>query len=79
MEIIFAPKAINDLKAWKASGNNTIKLKISDLLTSIQQNPFTGIGKPEPLKHEFTGCWSRRINKEHRLIYEIKNGTIHII
>jgi toxin YoeB len=79
MEIIFAPKAIEDLKHWKLSGNNKIQKKISDLIISIDKDPFNGIGKPEPLKYEFGGCWSRRINQEHRIIYEIVEDSIHIL
>ena len=71
MEIIFAPKALKDLKHWKSSGSSKIQKKITDLVS--------GIGKPEPLKHEFAGCWSRRINEEHRLIYEVHGNTIEIL
>lgn len=71
MEVIFAPKALDDLKYWKKSGNKIIQKKIQDLIIAIQENPFEGIGKPEQLKHNLSGLWSRRINQEHRLIYEI--------
>jgi toxin YoeB len=79
MEIIFAPKALKDLKHWKSSGNSKIQKKITDLINSISENPFAGIGKPEPLKHEFAGCWSRRINDEHRIIYEVSENLIEIL
>lgn len=79
MEIIFAPKALKDLKHWKSSGNNKIQKKITDLINSISKDPFNGIGKPEPLKHEFAGCWSRRINEEHRIIYEVSGDSIEIL
>lgn len=52
--------------------------KISKLLTNIAQNPYTGIGKPEALKYSLTGLWSRRINAEHRLIYEVIDENIFI-
>jgi len=78
MEIIYQPKALDDLKYWKKSGQKQIQEKITNLLHSIIETPFEGIGKPEPLKHEWSGMWSRRINNEHRLIYEIKNDEIHI-
>jgi len=68
MEIIFAPKALKDLTHWQSSGKSKIQKKITDLVTAIANEPFKGIGKPEPLKHEFAGCWSRRINEEHRII-----------
>ena len=71
MEIVFSPKAFEDLKYWKKSGNKAIQLKIEKLLDAIQKNPFEGIGKPEPLKHNLSGAWSRRITREHRLVYEV--------
>ena len=79
MEIIFAPKAVKDLLFWKNSGNKAIKNKIEQLIISIQQDPYHGIGKPEALKHELSGSWSRRINQEHRIIYEIQQGDKIII
>ncbi len=77
MEIIFAPKAVDDLIFWKKSGNKVIQSKIKQLI--IQQDPYHGIGKPEPLKYELSGSWSRRINQEHRIIYEIQDGGTIII
>ena len=71
MEVIFAPKALIDLTYWKKSGNKAIQNKIEQLIIAITENPFEGIGKPEPLKYELTGSWSRRINKKHRIIYEV--------
>jgi len=78
MEIIYQPKALEDLKYWKRSGQKQIQSKILTLIQSIQESPFEGIGKPEALKHSFTGMWSRRINNEHRLIYEVKDDRVHI-
>jgi toxin YoeB len=77
MEIVLLPKADEDLQYWKNTGNIRIMKRISTLLADIQQHPFTGIGKPEPLKGE-NGKWSRRINDEHRLIYSISSGKIYI-
>jgi toxin YoeB len=80
MEIIFSNKAKKDLEFWSKSGNKPILKKISELLRAIQENPFEGIGKPEQLKHNLSGVWSRRINQEHRLIYEIVDeNTIEIL
>lgn len=79
MEIIFAPKALEDLKYWKKSGNKIIQKKIQELILAIQENPFEGIGKPEQLKHNLSGLWSRRINQEHRLVYEINERNESII
>ncbi|WP_298397400.1 Txe/YoeB family addiction module toxin [Flavobacterium sp.] len=80
MEIIFSNKAKKDLEFWSKSGNKPILKKISELLRAIQENPFEGIGKPEQLKHNLSGVWSRRINQEHRLVYEIVDeNTIEIL
>lgn len=80
MEIVFSKKAQKDLVFWDKSGNKQILKKISELLRDIQRSPFEGIGKPEQLKHNLSGVWSRRIDKEHRLIYEIiDENTIEIL
>ncbi len=78
MEIIYTDKAIADISYWKKSGNKSVQNKITKLLKSIEENPFDGIGKPEALKFELSGFWSRRINKEHRLLYKLKVNTITI-
>ena len=69
MEVEYTNSALRDLKYWKKSKNTKIQKRISKLVEAIQENPFEGIGNPEPLKHELQGYWSRRINKEHRLVY----------
>lgn len=79
MEIKFTKQAEIDIFYWVKTGNKSIIKKIDSLVESIKVTPFEGIGKPEPLKHELTGKWSRRINKEHRLIYEIVDDEIVII
>jgi len=79
MEVIFAPKAVEHLNYWKKSGNKSIQKKIEQLIVSIQENPFEGIGKPEPLKYELSGSWSRRINAEHLIIYEIHEDGLIVI
>jgi len=79
MEMIFSPKAIEDLNYWKKSGNKAIQKKIEILLIAIQVNPFEGIGKPEPLKYNLSGVWSRRITQEHRLVYEVTDKNEIII
>lgn len=78
MEMIFSPQALEDLDYWKKSGNKAIMNKISYLLADIIEHPFTGIGKPEALKYDLSGYWSRRINSEHRLIYSVHNDMIEI-
>ena len=79
MEVIFAPKALEHLNYWKKSGNKAVQNKIKQLIIAIQENPFTGIGKPETLKYELSGAWSRRINEEHRIVYEIHDDSTIII
>lgn len=69
MTIEFTKLAWKEFSEW-TSDKETI-VKIVELIKSIQNDPFRGLGKPEPLKFNLKGCWSRRINKEHRLIYKI--------
>lgn len=76
MEIAFTYKAKEDLDYWKQTGNKTILKKIRVLLENASETPFQGIGKPEQLKFDLTGCWSRRINQQHQLIYEVLAGKI---
>ncbi|MBQ6277790.1 MAG: Txe/YoeB family addiction module toxin [Bacteroidales bacterium] len=78
MEIVFLPKALEDQEYWKSIGDKRIMKCISKLLADIQLHPFTGIGKPEPLKGEQHGLWSRRINDEHRIVYSVSSGMIYV-
>lgn len=78
MEIVLLPQAESDRDYWKRTGNKTVMKRISALLADIQKHPFTGIGKPEPLKHKLQGKWSRRITKEHRLVYSVSDGKIYV-
>lgn len=71
-------KAISDLEDLKKSDVKLVG-KVVSLIAEIASTPFEGTGKPEPLKHELKGKWSRRINGEHRLVYEVKETTILII
>ena len=64
---------------WIKTGNKSISKKIVQLIEAIKENPFEGIGKPEPLKHQLTGYWSRIINKEHRLVYEVSKNIVFIL
>lgn len=77
--IEYTHQAKADIIFFKKSGQSRILKKIRKLIVSIQQSPFKGTGKPEPLKHELSGCWSRRINKKHRLVYEVSNQKIFIL
>lgn len=78
MEIIYLPKAEEDLTFWINSGNKAILKKIAQLTQAIIQNPYQGIGKPEALKYALAGKWSRRINDIHRYIYQIENNTLKV-
>ena len=78
MEVKFLPKAIEHLEYWKKSGDKGVQKKIQSLIEDIRKTPFEGIGKPEALKYELSGSWSRRINNEHRVVYEIVNNVLEI-
>lgn len=78
-EIEFTDKAKSDIAFLKRSGQIRLLKKISVLIKEIAITPFEGIGKPEPLKFELRGCWSRRINQEHRLVYEVFEDHITIL
>ncbi len=78
MEVIFSPQALEDIEYWKKSGNKTIMNRITALLADIVLHPFSGIGKPEALKYDLTGYWSRRINSEHRIVYSVHNDMIEV-
>ena len=74
----FDPAAFEDL-AWWVKNDRKQALKIIKLVQEVQRDPFQGIGKPEKLKHDLSGCWSRRINQEHRLVYQVLEDRIRII
>jgi toxin YoeB len=74
----FDPNGFEDL-AWWVEKNRKKALRIIKLIKEVQRDPFTGTGKPEPLKHKLSGCWSRRIDKEHRLVYQVKKDKIRIL
>ena len=78
MQVTFSPRAKEDFEHWLKINKATAR-KIVQLIEAIKENPFKGIGKPEPLKHELAGYWSRRINKEHRLVYEVDDETVLIL
>jgi len=76
--LAFDPAGFEDL-AWWIEKNRKKALRIIKLIKEVQRNPFTGTGKPEPLKHELSGCWSRRIDKKHRLVYQVADDNIRIL
>lgn len=79
MEIDYTDDAKQDLVYWRKINNKSVQKKINELLLSIQKTPYLGIGKSEALKHHLSGLWSRRINSEHRLVYEIDENQNLII
>ena len=79
MEIAYSKTAEEDIEYWKTSGNVAIQQRISLLLKDIKEHPFWGIGKPEALRYNLSGFWSRRITSEHRLIYKVEGELIVII
>ena len=74
----FDVDAFEDLAWWIQQDRNKA-LRIVNLIKEVQRDPFKGIGKPEPLRHELKGCWSRRIDQEHRLIYQVTEAKIRVL
>ncbi len=77
MRITFSKNAWEDYVSWQTEDKRILR-KINELIEAIQRNPFEGIGKPEPLKYDLAGFWSRRIDREHRLVYQVINNEILI-
>jgi len=70
--------AWEDYEYWQKTSKEKVK-QISKLIKAIKRDPFEGIGKPEPLKHDLAGYWSRRIDQEHRLVYEVQDDAIILV
>jgi toxin YoeB len=77
MRITFSKNAWEDYTSWLSEDNNILK-KINELIKDIQRTPYEGKGKPEPLKYDLAGFWSRRIDREHRLVYQVSGNEILI-
>lgn len=77
MKYIFVDESWEDYLYWQKTNKKYVR-KINELLKDITRNPFTGLGKPEPLKHKYRGYWARRIDNEHRLIYAVRDDEILI-
>jgi toxin YoeB len=79
MDITFSPEALEDYAYWKETSPATI-VRIKRLLKDMSEHPWMGIGKPERLKYELSGKWSRRINAEHRIVYTVREsiGDIYV-
>ncbi|MBA3536532.1 MAG: Txe/YoeB family addiction module toxin [Tatlockia sp.] len=78
MILSWAENAWEDYLYWQVIDKKILK-RINSLIKDIQRNPFQGIGDPEPLKYNWSGYWSRRIDKEHRIIYKLANDAIYIV
>lgn len=77
MKLVFAEEAWNDYLYWQENDKKTLK-RINELIKVIKREPFGGIGDPEPLKFNWSGFWSRRISREHRIVYAVENDSILI-
>ncbi len=78
MRLVFDPNALQDLRYW-VDKDRKKALKIIVLIEAVLKSPTEGIGKPEPLKFELAGCWSRRIDQEHRLVYKVERNELIIL
>ena len=78
MKYVFVDESWDDYLYWQKIDKKMLK-RINLLLKDISRQPYEGIGKPEPLKHNYRGFWSRRIDEEHRLIYQVREDEIRII
>lgn len=75
MNISFTENAWEDYLYWQKTDKNILK-RINELVKDIKRNPFTGRGKPEPLKYDLAGKWSRRITDEHRMVYQVEGDNL---
>lgn len=78
MNLLFAGRAWEDYLYWQETDRKLLR-KINELIKAVAREPFSGIGKPEPLRHEFAGYWSRRITKEHRMVYKVEGDLLTIV
>jgi toxin YoeB len=78
MKVKFHEEAWNEYLDWQQTDKAILK-RINKLIRDIQRSPFEGIGKPEPLKHDLSGLWSRRITDEHRLVYSVAGDEATIV
>ncbi|MCK4760595.1 MAG: Txe/YoeB family addiction module toxin [Candidatus Aminicenantes bacterium] len=77
-EAVFQPEFREDLRYWVKT-NRKVALRVFELIEAIMRNPFTGIGKPEPLKFMLSGAWSRRLTQEHRIVYVVSKNRIDFL
>jgi toxin YoeB len=77
-DAVFHPEFRQDLRYWVET-DRKVALRAFELMEGIFRDPFTGIGKPEPLKYLMAGCWSRRLTQEHRLVYRVSGNRIDFL
>lgn len=77
-QVQFTEKALQGIEKLKKSGNKSLLRKLKTLLDEHTMHPYSGTGQPEQLKHDFTGFWSRRLNREHRIVYAIDEKIITV-
>jgi toxin YoeB len=77
-QAVFQPEFLEDLEYWVQT-DRKMALRLIKMVREILRDPFEGIGKPEPLKYEFSGAWSRRLNKEHRIVYLVSDERINFL
>lgn len=78
MKLVFAEEAWEDCFYWQKQDKRMVE-RISKLIREVQHEPFSGAGKPEPLKHALSGFWSRRITDEHRMVYRVVDDALQIV
>lgn len=78
MNVTFTPTALDDLRYWLKTDKRQAE-RVLALLEEIRRTPFEGTGKPEPLRFQLAGCWSRRIDRAHRLVYQVEETEIVVI
>ncbi len=77
MNLVFSPQAWEDYQHWVQTDRKLVK-RINELIKDAVRNPYSGIGKPEPLRHALSGFWSRRISDEHRMVYRVAGENLEI-
>ena len=77
-EAVFQPEFLQDLRWW-VQNDRKVALRVLELIDAVLKDPFHGVGKPEPLKYQLAGAWSRRITQEHRLVYKVSGTRIDFL
>ena len=78
MKLVFSERACEDYLHWQATDRARLQ-RVNRLIKDIVRSPFEGIGHPEPLRHELAGLWSRRVDREHRMVYFVRNNAVQIV